>query len=36
MTRTAVAGVTVISFIPFYFCKGPGDFESFIERLVSL
>jgi probable F420-dependent oxidoreductase len=30
------AGVTVVSFTPFYFCKGPGEFESFIERLVSL
>jgi len=30
------AGVTVISFKPFYFCKGPDDFEAFIERLVAL
>ena len=30
------AGVTVVSFTPFYFCKGPDDFEAFIERLVSL
>jgi alkanesulfonate monooxygenase SsuD/methylene tetrahydromethanopterin reductase-like flavin-dependent oxidoreductase (luciferase family) len=30
------AGVTVVSFTPFYFCKGPEDFEAFIDELVAL
>jgi alkanesulfonate monooxygenase SsuD/methylene tetrahydromethanopterin reductase-like flavin-dependent oxidoreductase (luciferase family) len=30
------AGATVVELFPYVFCRGPGDFEAFCNRLVAL